>query len=120
MYSYLLILPIAFLVAYSQLIVKLRSVSKVATSNTDTIHRLLSFVSDPWIVSAYGSALIASFAWLFVVTKLPLTTAFPIYIGVTFLMVLVGGWVFLAEAITITKVAAALLILAGVALGVRA
>lgn len=119
MRSYLLILPVALLVAYSQLMVKLRSASGSIVTDTTPLSRLLSFLSDPWVVSAYGSALIASFAWLFVVTKLPLTTAFPVYIGITFLMVLIGGWIFLAEAITITKVLAALLILAGVALGVR-
>jgi multidrug transporter EmrE-like cation transporter len=120
MSSYLLILPVAFLVAYSQLMVKLRSSSTAAASEMGVMHHLLSLLSDPWVVSAYSSALIASFAWLFVVTKLPLTTAFPVYIGVIFLMVLVGGWLFLGEAMTLTKVAAALLILAGVALGIRA
>ena len=120
MASYLLIFPVAFLVAYSQIIVKLHGTPEINAIETDAIHRLLSFLSDPWVVSAYASALAASFAWLFVVTKLPLTTAFPVYIGVTFLMVLAGGWLFLAETITITKVLAALLILIGVALGVRA
>lgn len=120
MTNYLLILPAAFLVAYSQIVVKLRSSLTGSDIDTTVAARLLSFLSDPWVITAYASTLIASFAWLFIITKLPLTTAFPIYIGVTFLMVLIGGWMFLAEAITATKVLAALLILAGVAIGVRA
>src|SRR3546814_13057835 len=60
---------------------------------------------------AYASALIGAFVWLFVVTKLPLATAFPIYIGVTFCLVALGSWLFLAEPITFTKVVAILLIL---------
>ena len=117
---YLLILPAAFLIAYSQIVVKLRSSYGETALETEVLARLMTFLSDPWVMSAYASTLIASFAWLFIITKLPLTIAFPVYIGVTFLMVLVGGWLFLAESITVTKVLAALLILAGIALGVRA
>lgn len=80
--------------------------------------RIMKFLSDPAIISAYGAALIGSFAWLYVVTKLPLTIAFPIYIGVTFALVLLGGWFFLGEALSSTKVIAILLIFAGIVLGV--
>ncbi len=75
---------------------------------------------DPVILSAYAAALVASFAWLFVVTKLPLNVAFPVYIGVTFAMVLLGGWFFLSEALTTTKLVAVLLIFSGIVLGVTA
>lgn len=120
MNKYLLILPIALLVTYSQLIVKWRSntVEQIATSNF-ALH-LLKFLIDPVILSGYGAALVASFAWLYVVTKLPLTVAFPIYIGVTFAMVLVGGSVFLSETLTTTKLIAVLLIMCGIILGVSA
>ncbi len=82
--------------------------------------QLFKFLSDPVILSAYGAALLASFAWLYVVTKLPLTVAFPVYIGVTFAMVLLGGWFFLSEALTATKLVAVLLIFCGIVLGVTA
>lgn len=81
---------------------------------------LFKFLTDPVILSAYAAALIASFAWLFVVTRLPLTVAFPVYIGVTFAMVLFGGWYFLAETMNPTKIVAILLIMCGIALGISA
>lgn len=117
---YLLIIPVALLVAYSQIIMKLHAPSEISGENGRVISRVLLSLLDPWILSAYFSALFASFAWLFVVTKLPLTTAFPVYIGVTFLMVIAGGWVFLSEAVTMPKLIAAALIFIGVAIGVRA
>ena len=80
--------------------------------------RIIKFLSDPAIISAYGAALIGSFAWLYVVTKLPLTIAFPVYIGVTFAMVLLGGWFFLGETLSSTKIIAILLIFGGIILGV--
>ena len=97
---------------------------KWRTGVTETVatwtlsERFFKFVTDPVIISAYAAALLASFAWLFVVTKLPLSTAFPLYIGITFVMVMFCGWFFLSETITITKVVAVLLILSGVLVGV--
>lgn len=118
--NYLLIIPIAFLVTFSQLIVKWRSNTSESVLGLTFSQHLVRFLTDPVILSAYAAALIASFAWLFVVTRLPLTVAFPVYIGITFAMVLTGGWYFLDEAMSAAKLFAILLILCGVVLGIRA
>jgi multidrug transporter EmrE-like cation transporter len=118
--NYLLILPIAVLVTYSQIIVKWRSGATGQLPTLSFSQSLVKFVTDPVILSAYAAALIASFAWLFVITKLPLTVAFPVYIGVTFAMVLLGGWFFLSETLTAAKLIAVLLIFSGIVLGVTA
>ncbi|WP_151448110.1 hypothetical protein [Lacisediminimonas profundi] len=120
MKNYLAILPIALLVTYSQVMVKWRSGIENDAAGASFASRLLNFASDPVILSAYAAALLASFAWLYVVSKLPLTIAFPVYIGVTFVMVMVSGWIFLAEAITVTKLLAVALILGGIILGMNA
>ncbi len=120
MKNYLLILPIAVLVTYSQIIVKWRSGATGQLPTLSFSQSLVKFVTDPVILSAYAAALIASFAWLFVITKLPLTVAFPVYIGVTFAMVLLGGWFFLSETLTAAKLIAVLLIFSGIVLGVTA
>jgi multidrug transporter EmrE-like cation transporter len=118
--DYLLIFPIALLVTFSQLIVKWRSNTTESVVGLTFSQQFVKFMADPIILLAYVAALVASFAWLYVVTRLPLTVAFPVYIGVTFAMVLLGGWYFLAEAMNSTKVVAVLLILCGIALGLRA
>lgn len=115
---YLLILPVALLVTYSQLVVKWRVNSGVYTVDGNSIQRLLQMLTDPVVLSGYISALIASFAWLYIVAKLPLTVAFPVYIGVTFSMVMFGGWFLLGEELNITKFIAVLLIFSGIVLGV--
>jgi multidrug transporter EmrE-like cation transporter len=120
MKSYLMILPIAILVTYSQLIVKWRTSSAEPLPNLGFINALVKFLSDPFVVSAYVAALLASFAWLYVVTKLPLTVAFPVYIGATFAMVSLGGWFFLSETLSVTRMIAVLLIFGGIVLGVTA
>lgn len=115
-----MILPIALLVTYSQLIVKWRSSPIDQLPNSSVVRNLIRFLADPLVLSAYVAALMASFAWLYVVTKLPLTVAFPIYVGVTFAFVLLGGWFFLSEALSATKLVAVLLIFSGIVLGVTA
>jgi multidrug transporter EmrE-like cation transporter len=70
------------------------------------------------ILSAYTAALIASLAWLYIITRLTLTIAFPVYIGVTFAMVLLGGWFFLSEPLSATKIISIVLILCGIILGI--
>jgi multidrug transporter EmrE-like cation transporter len=117
--DYLLILPVALMVACSQILIKLRS-NGVTPAAEGLPARLLQFVSDPVVLAAYGAALLASFAWLYVVSKLPLTIAFPIYIGLTFLLVVLGSWWFLGEAPSAQKTLAMLLVLAGIALGLAA
>lgn len=118
MNSYLLILPVALLVAYSQLMVKWRAASLPVQPTLTS--KLAVMFADPLILSAYGAALAASVAWLFVVTKLPLTIAFPVYIGATFVMVVLGGHILLGEPLPIAKITAVILILGGIALGMTA
>ena len=119
MKQYLSVLPIALLVSYSQLIVKWRTMATPASTpgSEGLVHRLLAFISDPVLLSGYVAALGASFLWLFVVAKLPLAVAFPVYIGTTFVMVLLGSHLILGESLTWTKIMASLLIIAGILLG---
>jgi multidrug transporter EmrE-like cation transporter len=120
MKTYLLILPVALLVVYSQLVMKWRAGVVMPPADVGLWRQLLTYLSDPLIVSAYIAALLGSFAWLYVVTKLSLTVAFPVYIGITFAFVMLGGWYFLAESMPPVKMFAVLLIFAGIVLGVTA
>lgn len=114
----LYVIPVAFLVAYSQLVVKWRSrlIGEVSLDK-DFLSKLIGYFSDNYILSAYFAALLGSFLWLVVVSRIPLSIGFPIYIGVTFLMVIIGSWLFLGEDLSPISWAAAGLILAGIVLG---
>ena len=120
MTAYLFVLPISLLVAYSQIIVKWRSGYINASVDHWGIRQVANYLFDPVIFSAYLAAFVASLAWLYVVIKLPLTVAFPVYIGVTFILVLLGGWLFLSEAMTISRLISMVLVLAGIVVGLTA
>ncbi len=117
MSNYLMIVPVAFLVAYSQLMVKHRAISIHVESGAPWMQSIFRYMSDSCIASAYAAALVASFAWLFVVTRMSLTIAFPVYIGLTFVLVTLGSWLFLGEGVVPARVLAMVLILAGISLG---
>jgi multidrug transporter EmrE-like cation transporter len=115
---FLYTIPVAFLVAYSQLIVKWRIISGVQhVYINSTYDKYLSYFLDPYILSAYFIALLASFIWFIVIQRIPLSIGFPIYIGSVFLMVMLGSWILLGEEITLMKIFALILILGGIILG---
>jgi len=117
----LYIFPIALLVAYSQVIVKWRALNMPPGEMQDLhlFERVIKFLSDPIILSAYVAALLASLIWLYVVARLPLVVAFPVYIGITFVLVIIGGWFFLSENINLMRLVSISLILSGIIIGVR-
>jgi multidrug transporter EmrE-like cation transporter len=111
-------IPIALLVAYSQLVVKWRIQSGLLSQiEGNLLDRYIAYFSDIYIISAYLVALLASFIWLVVISRIPLSIGFPIYIGSTFLLVLLGSWMLLGETISPVRLLAASLILAGIILG---
>lgn len=114
--------PVALLIAYSQIIVKWRVGVNQSIPNEACqgwFHVFLGYISDPFILSGYVSGLLGSFVWLFVVAKLPLAVAFPVYIGLTFVLVIAGSVILLDEPMSMGKTISVLLILMGVLIGSR-
>jgi multidrug transporter EmrE-like cation transporter len=116
------IIPVSLLVAYSQVIVKWRASSLSVHQLTDStlVGMLTRIFSDPFILSGYVAGFVGSIAWLFVVSRLALAVAFPIYIGMTFVAVIACSALFLGEPLNAPKLVAGALILAGIAVGSRA
>lgn len=112
--------PTVLLVVYSQLATKWRVINMAAESSApsiDGVSRILTYLRDPFIVSAYLASFLASIAWIFVVEKYPLSNAFPIYIGLIVLLVTVGSALLFKETINPQRMVSILLIICGVALG---
>jgi multidrug transporter EmrE-like cation transporter len=80
---------------------------------------LLTYLSDPYILSAYIAALASSMTWMFVVESYPVSLAFPLHIGLTVMAVVLGGIYLFGEPITAPRILAVALILAGIVIGSR-
>lgn len=115
----LALLPTVVLVVFGQLVIKWRVALLFDSlqSASSWIDRLFVYLKDPYILSAYVSALVASAAWMFVIERHALSLAFPLYIGITVLSVVVGGILLFGEEMNTLRAIAIFLIVAGVALG---
>lgn len=118
----LAMVPTIFLMVYSQLVTKWRvqSLFDSGAEGQGEASRVMAYLSDPYIISAYVAALAASVAWMFVVERNAISIAFPLYIGLTVALVAVGGVVLYGEPVTLARILSIALILAGVAIGSRA
>ncbi len=117
----LAILPTMLLVVYGQLVIKWRVgvLADAAHPASAPLARLLTYLADPYILSAYVAALASSMTWMFVVESYPVSLAFPLHIGMTVMAVVIGGIYLFGEPITAWRILAVFLILAGIAIGSR-
>ena len=112
--------PTVALIVYGQLVTKWRvgSISQGSPPG-GPLDRLIAYLLDPFILSAYVTTLGASVAWLFVMERYAISLAFPVYIGLTVMLVVIGGAILFGEPMPPSRVLAILLIVAGVALAGR-
>lgn len=119
---FLAVLPTLVFAAYGQLITKWRVGVLMADSTRSSVgmQRVIEYLTDPYIVSAYLFSLVSSIAWLYVVEKHPVSIAFPVYIGALFAVVTIGSSLWLKEVISLQQVLGLMLILVGVVVVSRA
>ena len=114
----LAITPTVFFAVYGQLVTRwrVRELAEQLAPGTGMVTRAWHYLLDPYILSGYLSAVAGSVAWFFVVERQPLTVAFPVYVGISVLLVAVAGvWLF-GESVTASHMLGMLLIVAGIVL----
>lgn len=114
------LIPTVVLTVYGQVVTKWR-VTHIAEQLTGAslMDRLLVYVLDPFIISAYVFTFGASLAWMIVVERFPLSLVYPLYIGMTIIIVTAIGVVVFREPFSASKLLAIALILTGIVIGVR-
>ena len=101
---------------YGQIILKWRIVQYGALPElfSDKIFFLFKVLFDPFILSGFVSAFVASFFWMAAMTKFEVSYAYPIIVSGLLLLTTLLGIVLLGESIQSGKVIGILLILLGV------
>lgn len=69
---------------------------------------------NPWIISGFVAAFLASLCWMAAMTKFNLSHAYP-FMGLSFVLVLIGSGIFFGEVVTPLKIAGTALIVVGIA-----
>jgi len=81
-------------------------------------HIIAAVVANPWVwagLICYGASMAP---WLFVLSRLPVSAAYPL-VSIGYILTGLLGWFFLGEVVTSSRVGGIMLICAGVALIAR-
>ena len=115
--SYVYIFLTIILTVYGQIAIKwqILKVGTLPEPFSEKLTFMLHLLLNPWIVSALAAAFLASFFWMAALTKLQLSHAYP-FMGLSFILVLLGSGFFFHESITLYKVSGVMLIFIGMAI----
>jgi multidrug transporter EmrE-like cation transporter len=118
--SYLYIFGTILFTVYGQLIIKwqMAKVGPLPQVFSDKIFFLLQMFFNPWILSAFLAAFVASICWMAAMTKFELSYAYP-FTSLSFVLIIVISALLFHEAITLPKMLGVLLIMAGIVVGVQ-
>ncbi len=116
--SYFYIFLTIILTVYGQLAIKWQVVKAGALPEAfaDKVVFLFHLVLNPWIISAFLAAFLASVFWMAAMTKLQLSHAYP-FMSLAFVLVLMASGIFFHEPITPLKIAGIGLVVLGIIVG---
>lgn len=109
-----------FFTVYGQLVIKWRIANycHLPEEMMAKMVFLLKLFLDPFILSGFLSAFVASLCWMAAMTKFELSYAYP-FMGLTFVLVFVASVFLFAESVTIYKVLGLALIVLGIIIASR-
>lgn len=112
--NYLYIAITIALTVFGQIAIKMQVAQAGALPETgaDKLAFLLRLLLNPWIISAFGAAFLASVSWMGAMTKFQLSHAYP-FMSLNFVIVLaLSAWLF-HEPMSLTRMAGVALICIG-------
>ncbi|HON53281.1 MAG TPA: EamA family transporter [Bacteroidales bacterium] len=120
--NYLYIFATLFFTVYGQIILKWR-ITKLGwslpqTGLQDAVASYITFLFDPFILSGFVSAFVASVFWMIAMTKFEITVAYP-FMSLAPAIVFILGVLVLHEPFTIGKIIGLLCIMAGIVITVK-
>jgi drug/metabolite transporter (DMT)-like permease len=118
--GYLYIAGTIFFTVYGQLILKWRMSQKGALPKelADIAVFMFKLFLDPFIISGFASAFIASLFWMAAMTKFQVSYAYP-FMSLAFVLVLLLSTLLLGEALTLGKVLGLAIIILGIVITVK-
>jgi uncharacterized membrane protein len=116
--DYLYIAGTILFTLYGQLVVKWQ-VSQAGALPVDTNQKiwfLITLVFNPWVLSAFFAAFLASLCWMAAMTKFQLSHAYP-FTSLSFVLVLIMSALLFHESVTIPKVLGMIFVIIGIVVG---
>ncbi|MDB5263204.1 MAG: hypothetical protein JWQ14_2485 [Adhaeribacter sp.] len=118
--GYIYIFLTIIFTVYGQLILKWRIAKQ--GNLPELLSEKLSFIAhlflDPFIITGFGSAFIASLFWMAAMTKFEISFAYP-FMSLSFVLVLLLSTLLLGEMVTPGKIIGLIIIIAGIIVTVK-
>jgi multidrug transporter EmrE-like cation transporter len=113
--GYLYLFGTVFFTVYGLLVIKWRVAQhgNLPEEFSATAGFLVAVLLDPWVISGFCAALLASLFWIAAMTKFDLSYAYPFQTLSFVLVVLLSIWLF-GEPITVHKLVGMVLIVSGI------
>jgi multidrug transporter EmrE-like cation transporter len=102
--NHLYILLTIIFTVYGQIAIKwqVNIAGKLPQDNAEKVYYLVKLLVNPWVISSFICALLASISWMAAMTKFPLSYAYP-FTSLSFVIILLASNVFFQETITVGK-----------------
>ena len=115
---YIYILLTILLTVYGQIVIKwqINSAGVFPGETVGKIFFILRLLLNPWVISSFLGAFLASLTWMAALTKFSLSFAYP-FMSLSFVLVMILSSVYFYEAITIPKAVGMGLIVVGIIIG---
>src|SRR3989344_6603157 len=117
MYKNIILITIVMLLTItSQMFLKkaLKIIGELRVSSLNDLGSvILKLIQNKFIIAGVLIIACGAFLWLMIISRLDLTTAFPIAGGIFYILLFLSSWVFLGEVITLSKIIGVVVILAG-------
>ncbi len=113
--GYFYIFATIFFTVYGQIILKWRinGVGSLPDNFIEKIFFLFKLLFDPWVISGFLAAFIASFFWMATMTKFDLSYAYPFMSG-AFVLVFIFSIYLFQEPLSWQKILGLILIICGI------
>lgn len=113
--GYFYILGTIGFTVYGQLVLKWRiaQYGELPTQTADKLYFLAKLFLDPFLLSGFASAFIASIFWIAAMTKFDVSYAYP-FMSLAFVLVLILSGLLFKEPITLNKIAGMAFIVIGI------
>jgi multidrug transporter EmrE-like cation transporter len=118
--NYLYIFGCILFTVYGQLVLKWRMNLKgqLPSELSDKVYYMAKLFLDPWLISGFAAAFVASLFWMAAMTKFELSFAYP-FMSASFILVFILSVYIFGESFTLGKLLGLILITAGIIVTVK-
>lgn len=105
---------------YGQLVIKwkMSQVGNLPFSFIEKMTFLFKQLINPWVITGFMSAFVASLCWMAAMTKFDLSYAYP-FIGLSFILIIIFSALLFNEPLTVYKLVGLIFVVSGIIIGAQ-